>query len=168
MTPLRLEMLTAERFEPFGDVIATDRDCVRYPINEGLTERFHALGSVDCSAEGGKAAISIFRAQPVADGFELRTMECHPLGSQAFINCSGNPYIVVVAPAGELDESEIRGFIAAPNQSVNYRRGTWHHYLMALHDQSDFVIVDRVCDGESDDANLREQPLDTTLTLVLS
>jgi hypothetical protein len=67
-------------------------------------------------------------------------LERHPLGSQAFISLSGNPYAVVVAPPGELDESRIRGFLAQPSQGVNYHMGTWHHYLLALEAASDFVV----------------------------
>ena len=123
--------------------------------------RHHALALVDC---GGEAGISLFRAQPVSDGFELRYLERHPLGSQAFINTSGRRFLVVVAPPGELDEDAIRAFIADPTQSVNYHRGTWHHYLLALDDVSDFVVVDRLGPGH----NCDEQALATPLTLDLA
>jgi ureidoglycolate lyase len=46
---------------------------------------------------------------------------------------------------------------------VNYHRGTWHHYLLALGAPSEFVVVDRVGPGD----NCDEQMLAEPLTLVL-
>jgi len=163
MKLLRLEPLSAEAFASFGEVIDADSACEAYPINEGRTQRHHALAKVDCTAEGGSAALSLFRATPIEQEFTLRGMERHPLASQAFINTSGRPYAVVVAPAGEFDESAIRGFLARGDQSINYRRGTWHHYLLALEGASDFVVVDRVGAGD----NCDEVALETPIRLLL-
>jgi ureidoglycolate lyase len=73
-------------------------------INEGRTTRHHALAQSTRRSGGEAPVISLFRARPVEAGFALRAMERHPLGSQAFINTGGNPYAVVVAPPGDLDE----------------------------------------------------------------
>lgn len=159
MRSLKLEPLSAETFATYGVVIDSEAPCERYPINEGLTERLHAIATVDCEAAGGAAAISIFRAQPVEAGFVLRNMERHPLGSQAFINCSGLSYAVVVAPPGPLREDAIRGFLATAQQSVSYHRGTWHHFLLALGGPGDFVVVDRIGPGENCDELSLTRPL---------
>ncbi|MFK8042300.1 ureidoglycolate lyase [Congregibacter sp.] len=163
MKELTLQPLTAELFAPFGAVIDGQTPCETYPINEGLTQRHNALASVDCAAEGGSAVLSLFRAQAVSGGFVLRGMERHPLGSQAFINTSGNPYAIVVAPAGDLDETAIQGFLASSSQSISYHRGTWHHYLLALDSASDFVVVDRIGPGN----NCDELELKSPMQLVL-
>ncbi|MEE4277687.1 MAG: ureidoglycolate lyase [Halieaceae bacterium] len=160
---LVLAPLTREAFAPFGEVVDAASACERYPINDGLTQRHHDLGRVDCDAGGGVAALSLFRAQPVDDSFRLRSMERHPLASQAFINIAAARYAVVVAPPGELHEDAIKGFLAAPGQSVNYLRGTWHHFLLVLDAPADFVVVDRVGPGR----NCDEQALRTPLRLVL-
>jgi ureidoglycolate lyase len=160
---LSLQPLSAAAFQPFGAVIDGDRACERLLINDGRTERLHALAPVDCDAAGGSPAISLFRARPVDAGFVLRRMERHPLGSQAFINLSGNPYAVVVAPPGEFDESAIRGFLARPDQGVSYSRGVWHHYLLALGGPSDFAVIDRIGPGD----NCEEVALQAPLCLAL-
>lgn len=160
---LPLEPLTAEAFRAFGDVIDASVPCEQIPINEGRTTRHHALAQVERGPQGGEAAISLFRARPVEAGFTLRFLERHPLGSQAFINTGGYPYAIVVAPAGDLDEGAIRGFIARPDQGVNYHRGTWHHYLLALERPADFVVIDRIGPGSNCDERALEEPL----TLVL-
>ena len=155
------QALSAESFAPYGDVIDASTACERYPINEGRTQRHHDLARIDCSSGEGSAALSLFRATPIEAGFRLRFMERHPLGSQAFINTSGCRYAVVVAPPGELDEAAIEAFIAEGHQSLNYHRGTWHHYLLALDTPADFVIVDRVGPGD----NCEERQLHAPITL---
>jgi ureidoglycolate lyase len=160
MRRLALEPLTAPAFAAFGEVIDADSACEILSINDGHTRRHHALARVDCAAPG-TVGISLFRADPLPADFVLRRLERHPLGSQAFINVSAARYAVVVAPAGDLDESALRGFLAGPGQGVNYHRGVWHHYLLALDAPADFAVVDRLGPG----SNCDEQPLRTPVQL---
>jgi ureidoglycolate lyase len=70
-------------------------------------------------------------------------MERHPLGSQAFVPLGEVRYAVVVAPAGELDPTQLRAFWVNAGQGVNYAKGVWHHPLLAFDRVSDFLVVDR-------------------------
>lgn len=143
---LEVELLTAEAFAPFGEVIAPTAARTTYTINEGTSQRFHALGHVEC--DGGAPVLSIFRAQPRPLPFRVEMLERHPLGSQAFVPLSKAPYLVVVAT----DPSATpRAFLAADGQGVNFFRGTWHHPLLALERESDFLVVDR--EGEGGNCN---------------
>lgn len=140
MRTLSPEPLTADAFAPFGDVIeASDRAEV-VPINYGWTTRFNALA--DVAVGDGHAIISIFRSKPLEPPV-LKIFERHPDGSQAFMPLQGRPYLVAVAPAGDFDPAKVRVFRAEANQGVNYGRGTWHHFLLALEAESDFLVVDR-------------------------
>lgn len=154
MKTLAIEPLTREAFAPFGDVIELE-GAKQIPINLGTTIRYHDLANVDVTDEGGRTLVNLFRGQARALPFEITMMERHPLGSQAFIPLNDKPYLVVVAPAGELDESKIRAFVTSGWQGVNYAKGVWHHPLLALGDVSDFIVVDRGGDG----LNLNEQNL---------
>jgi ureidoglycolate lyase len=138
--------LTAEAFAPYGEVISAREGAERYPINYGATMRFNALAHVDASTDGGAPIISLFRSTPLP-ALELKIMERHPVGSQAFMPLNGRPYLVAVAPAGELDPAKIEVFLAAGDQGVNYAAGTWHHYSLALGEVSDFLVVDRAGPG---------------------
>ncbi len=156
MKTLAIEPLTREAFAPFGDVIELE-GAKQIPINLGTTIRYHDLANVDVTDEGGRTLVNLFRGQPRALPFEITMMERHPLGSQAFIPLNDKPYLVVVAPAGELDESKIRAFVTSGWQGVNYAKGVWHHPLLALGDVSDFIVVDRGGDGHNlNEQNLRE------------
>lgn len=143
------EPLTAKAFRPFGDVIeATDR-VRQFAINYGNTVRFHDLAHVDVDANHGRAGISIFRSNPLPLPVELKVMEYHPLSSQAFMPLGPRPYLVVVAPKGNFDAAQVRAFKAEPGQGVNYHAGTWHHFCLALEEVSDFLVVDRIGDGDN-------------------
>ncbi len=152
MTVLEVRPLTREAFAPFGDVIET-RGSHHFPINNGTTERFHDLAAVDVADGAGKPLISIFRGQPFEFPIPITMVERHPLGSQAFIPLSGLPYLVVVA-TGEPEGAPgpPQAFLGRGTQGVNYAKGVWHHPLLALEQESDFVVVDRGGEG----ANLEE------------
>jgi len=149
-----IEPLTREAFAPFGDVIELD-GAKQIPINLGTTIRYHDLAHIDVADGGGRPLVNVFRGQPRTLPFEVTMMERHPLGSQAFVPLSARPYLIVVAPAGELLPAQLRAFVTRGWQGVNYAKGVWHHPLLALGEVSDFVVIDRGGDG----ANLQEQQL---------
>lgn len=135
--------LTRATFSAFGDVIEADSDSNNFAINNGFTQRYHDLAKVDVNDKQGHAIISIFRSTPLAQPIAVKMMERHPHGSQAFIPMGNNSYLVVVAPAGKFELNNIEVFIANSNQGVNYHKGTWHHFCLALNSESDFLVVDR-------------------------
>lgn len=141
---LAIEPLTPESFAAFGQVIHAEAARKVFPINQGTTTRFHALAQVEL--DGGTAAISIARAQPQALPLAIRMLERHPLGSQAFVPLAGVRWLVVVATS---PQDPPRAFLADRGQGVQYRRGCWHHPLIALDQGGDFLIVDRVGAGEN-------------------
>ncbi|WP_339719986.1 ureidoglycolate lyase [uncultured Paraglaciecola sp.] len=143
--------LTRENFVKFGDVIEVNDKAKNFSINDGFTQRYHDLAEVDVTEENGRTLINIFRSTPLAQPVSIKMMERHPLSSQAFIPMGQQPYLVVVAPKGELDIAKIEVFLASPDQGVNYHKGTWHHYCLALHQVSDFIVVDRGGAGQNCD-----------------
>jgi ureidoglycolate lyase len=148
--------LTADAFARFGDVIEASDRAERIPINYGYTTRFHDLAGIDVTREGGKAIVSLFRALPL-DPPRLKIVERHPLGSQAFMPLSGRPYLVAVAPPGDFDPAQMVVFRATAHQGVNYAPGTWHHFLLALDQESDFLVIDREGPGDNlDELELAE------------
>lgn len=146
MRTIVTEPLTADAFAPFGDVIEASDQAEVMPINYGWTTRFNAL--TDVAVGDGQAIISIFRSRPLIPPV-LKIFERHPLGSQAFMPLQGRPFLVVVAPPGDFDAARVRVFRAEAHQGVNYAKGTWHHFLLALEAESDFLVVDREGPGEN-------------------
>ncbi|MEJ2442729.1 MAG: ureidoglycolate lyase [Exilibacterium sp.] len=148
--------LTRAAFARFGDVIEAGEQARHFTINQGYTERYHDLARVDVDAGDGRALVNIFRSTPLPKPLRLTVMERHPLSSQAFFPLSQRPYLVAVAPAGEFSAAAIEVFLAAPSQGVNYHRGTWHHFCLALEQTSDFLVLDRGGEGDNCDQVLLE------------
>jgi ureidoglycolate lyase len=161
MNTLAIEPLTRESFAPFGDVIEL-AGAKQIPINLGTTIRYHDLANIDVETEGGRPLVNVFRGQPRTLPFEVKMMERHPLGSQAFLPLTSKPYLIVVAPAGELECSRLRAFVTRGWQGVNYAKGVWHHPLIALGEVSDFIVIDRGGEG----TNLNEQDLPQSVWLT--
>lgn len=144
MNRLAIEALDVDAFAEFGAVIASSAARQAFAINQGTTQRFHALAIAEVM--GGQVAISMARALPCTLPFTVAMLERHPLGSQAFIPLNGTRYLIVVA---KNPDTPPRAFLADQGQGVQYHRGTWHHPLLALDQGGDFLIVDRVGEGNN-------------------
>ncbi len=156
--------LTQTAFAPYGDVIELSSAKETRTINDGNTIRYHDLATLSLTESGGTPLLNLFRTSPLPLPIKLQNMECHPMSSQAFYPLSDNPYLVVVAPAGEFDESNVEVFRAGVNQGVNYYPGTWHHYSLALKSVSDFLVIDR---GGPED-NCEEVKLARPITIEIN
>jgi ureidoglycolate lyase len=162
-TRLRPEPLTREAFAPFGDVIETGGSR-RFTINDGLAERFHDLARIDVAAEAGRPLLNIFRGQPRPPPLRLTLMERHPLASQAFFPLHNHDWLIVVAAGPDpCEASALRAFRVSGRQGVNYARGTWHHPLIVLRPDHEFVVVDRGGEG----ANLEEALFPETAAVII-
>ncbi|MDD1779738.1 ureidoglycolate lyase [Enterovibrio sp. ZSDZ35] len=144
------EPLTPDAFAPFGDVIETEnRDY--FMINGGSTRRYHKLATTQVD-EGSRVIINIFQATPLSYPHGIEMLERHPKGSQAFVPLLGNDYLVVVAPKADApDPHAIRAFYAKGSQGVNYHCGVWHHPVLALSPNDQFLVVDREGEGKNCD-----------------
>ncbi|WP_283194085.1 ureidoglycolate lyase [Rhizobium sp. AN80A] len=157
---LDIQPLTKAAFAPFGEVIEADPATMRY-INNGTTERFHALAAADVVGEGARVIINLFRGQPRDFPYQVGMMERHPLGSQSFSPIFGRPFLVVVSEDEGGKPGRPQVFLAHGDQGVNYGRNVWHHPLMSLGAVSDFLVVDR--DGPGN--NLEEYFFDTPFVI---
>ena len=153
MSTLTLEALplTAEAFRPYGDVIeGGDRFAV---INRGTTRHHADLAKIDVDAQGGRTRVSLYHVMPYDLPLEVAMLERHPLSSQLFMPLDDAPFLVVVAAKGAdaIAPSAVRAFLTNGRQGVNYHAGTWHHPVIALDRETDFLVVDRAGSGRNCD-----------------
>jgi ureidoglycolate lyase len=147
-TVLKVEPLTRAAFAPFGEVLEAAGAELRM-INEGTTERYHALAHADVGTGGG-AIISLFRANRRPLPIQIRMLERHPLGSQAFYPLSREDWLVVVGEGTARPEpGGTRCFRASGQQGINYSRNVWHHPVLVLAPAQDFLVVDREGPGNN-------------------
>ena len=163
MTDILIEALTPAAFAPFGDVLEAEGE-PDWIINQGLCGRFHDRARLDFA--DGRAGISLFRAEPRSLPYRLEMVERHPLGSQAFLPLSLDPFLVIVAEGQGTQPGRVRAFVTRPGQGVNLLRNTWHGVCTPLHAPGLFAVVDRI--GPKDEpggANLEEHWLAAPLTV---
>lgn len=140
--PLSIEPLTKKAFAAYGDVIET-LGAERRLINEGTTERFHALARADVDGSGS-AILSLFHVSRRPFPFHVRMLERHPLGSQAFYPLTDHEWLVVTGSGvDQPDPASIRCFRASGRQGVIYVRNVWHHPVLVLEPSQDFLVMDR-------------------------
>lgn len=156
---VRPEPLTQEAFLPFGEVIEiSGRPSVM--INQGNTEKFPALARL-LTLDEADLEVSIYRSRPVSTPFSIQSLECHPVGSQAFFPLHERPFPVVVALPGDSPKAaDVRAFLSNGRQGINLNPAVWHHFQISLDTDSDYLVIDRRGDG-----NLREIELDPAVIL---
>lgn len=157
-----IEPLEAGTFAPFGDVIEMQNEPT-VVINRGMCDRYSDLASLDF-ADNGRAGISLFHGRPYTLPLTLDYVERHPIGSQAFLPMSADPFLIVVAEDEEDVPLKPRAFISTPGQGVNYHRGTWHGVLTPLERPAVFTVIDRIGEGE----NLEEYWFDEPYVVIQS
>jgi len=151
--------LTKAAFASFGEVIETD-NLSPIEINKGYALRFTDLASVEITGERGRVGISIFEGKPRTLPLQLDLLERHPLGTQAFIPLSEDPFVIVVAKQTPATAADLEAFVTNGRQGVSYRRNAWHHPLLALVPQR-FAVIDRLGSGD----NLEEWPLSSPVSV---
>ena len=153
---IQIQPLTQESFSAFGDVIEKENHDF-FAINQGLTQRYHALSVAQISGDNTAVGMSIFHNLCATEiPFKIDMLERHPYGSQSFIPLQQQKFIIIVALAFDEtrpDEQQIYAFLSNGRQGVNYHQGVWHHPLITLEAKSDFLVVDRIGEGKNCDVH---------------
>lgn len=147
MKTLKPEPLTATAFKSYGTVIDTT-GTEFISINSGNCKRYSNLVPLDIDSSG-ITGISLFDAKPYANPLQLNYVERHPLGSQAFLPMSQDPYLIVVADDNNGVAQAPKVFITNGKQGVCYDRNTWHGVLTPIIQQSLFAVVDYIGSGDN-------------------
>ncbi len=145
---IKTEPLTAAAFAPFGEIL----EAVGEPdklINQGLCGRYHDLAALDFTGSDARAGVSLFLSQKRTLPYTLDMVERHPLGSQAFVPMTQEPFLVVVCPDEDGRPGRPRAFITQPGQGINFFRNTWHGVLTPLSDPGLFCVIDRIGNGNN-------------------
>lgn len=157
MRTVHIEPLTREAYASFGQVIEI-AGAEHFPINNGMTERYHDLARIELAGEAARPLISIARGKPYALPLTLEMVERHPLGSQAFYPLSERPFLSIVCPDDNGRPGTPRAFRANGGQGVNMSRNVWHAVLTPLEADSDFLLIDRGGAGDNLEEFFFEEP----------
>ena len=133
--------ISQNRFAKFGDVLETEQR-ESFLINEGMCKRYNRLSDVPFDNGIGTPSISIFRGKPYKLPLELKLLERHPLGSQAFIPLHSDPFLVIVAEDRNGEPSTPKVFFTNGHQGINIHKNIWHGVLTPIFKESNFVVID--------------------------
>lgn len=140
---VRCEPLTAEAFAPFGQLIAAGVGNA-VSANQGNALRTNWAAQFDHSRVHAKPNLAVFRSAARTLPLQLKLFERHPCSTQAFLPLIVGRMLVCVAPDlpdGSPDLARARAFVALPGQGINYRRGVWHHPIVALDSDADLAML---------------------------
>ncbi|WP_417684039.1 ureidoglycolate lyase [Roseibium sp.] len=142
------EPLTAEAFLAFGEVLEATGEPDKI-INQGLCGRFHDRAALDFTGDDARAGISLFKSEKRELPYRLEMVERHPLGSQAFIPMTLEPFLVITCPDEDGKPGTPRAFLTSAGQGINFHRGTWHGVLTPLSEPGLFAVIDRIGEGNN-------------------
>ena len=140
--------LTSAAFAPFGDVLdateAPQASLQGRAVNLGTAQRHDRAAALESTRPAAAPNLALFRCQPQALPFRATLLERHPHSTQLFASLGGARWLLVVAPTlanGEPDVEGARAFLASPGQGVNFRRGLWHHPVIALDRPAELLML---------------------------
>ena len=144
------EKLTEDNFTDFGEVVSIQSKQSK-TINNGFADKYADIASLDTSEDQGKTSVHIFVAKSRQFPLHISMLEKHPFFSQTFIPRHSSPFIVVVAPPEKNPSIEkLKAFITNGEQGISYSRGVWHFPLISMNDNSQFIVIDRKHNEETD------------------
>jgi ureidoglycolate lyase len=145
---IKPKKITRKNFKKFGDVISTKK-IKSININDGYAKRFNDLCRINTSSKKGSTIVSIFSAKKRKFPMNIKMMEKHSLGSQAFIPMEETTFLVFVAPKGKKPNiKKLKSFIIPEQIGINYRSGIWHFPLISTKNMN-FLVIDRKGKGNN-------------------
>jgi len=139
---IKPKKITSKNFKKFGEVISAKK-IKPININNGYAKRFDNLCKINTSLKKGNTIMSIFSSRKRRFPMNIKMMEKHPLGSQAFIPMKETKFLVFVAPKGKKPNvKKIESFIIPKQTGINYKPGIWHFPLISIKNMN-FLVIDR-------------------------
>ncbi len=135
MKTLITQPISAEAFEPFGQLLQAPAHTGRAYINDRLAnERADAVVSLSMTTVESTANTALIATE----------MERHEFSSQSFIPLDVSRYLVVVAPHGangRPDEQHMQAFVVPGHIGITYGVNVWHHSLRVLDRPAQFAVL---------------------------
>jgi ureidoglycolate lyase len=121
---VKIEVLTAEAFEPFGEVLDGTRpfDVKGSGVSRGYTVNFETDGTPRVQV-----------TQTPFSGFTFSKLERHFLQTKVCVPLAGSPAVVAVAtptdpkdPEAIPSPDQVRAFLLDGTKGYMFKRATWH------------------------------------------
>jgi len=138
--------LTPASYAPYGKVLmASPRGEAGAVANLGTALRYDDVVTLENRRDPRSCALEtkVFRSRPVPfERRKLALLEKHPHSTQLFIPMNASRYIALVALGGDHpDLSTLAAFVAEGAQGISYGPGVWHHPMLTLDSETDFIVM---------------------------
>lgn len=155
-------------YAPYGAIVRAGDPALARSANHGTADAWDALATLEnARGAGARCTASLFRCHAHREReLPIRRLERHALSTQMFVPMRASRYLVVVARGGDApDLATLAAFVVEGPQAITYLPGTWHHPMVALDHDADFVNV-IFADGTADDCHeVSLDPAPATITI---
>ena len=144
MRTLSSQPLEAAAYALYGSVVRAGDLAVARAANHGTADAWDALATIETRRDASaRCTASLFRCRAHhAPLLPIRWLERHAHSTQMFVPMGGARYLVIVARGSDApDLSTLAAFLVEGAQAITYAPGTWHHPMVALDEDTDFVNV---------------------------
>lgn len=137
-------IITPEAYAPFGAVLQAPHPSRPTPrvANHGTAQAFDDLAAlVNRRGAGARPTAAVFRCAPLrAERAPIHWLERHQESTQMFVPMNALRYLLIVAHGGDIpDLSTLCAFIVEGPRAITYAPGVWHHPMIALDQETDFI-----------------------------
>jgi ureidoglycolate lyase len=143
ITIVRAEPLRSDTFAAFGEVLGDGAGPAAL-VNLGTAKRYDHAARLANDRTSANPNLAVFHCTPVALPFRVTLLERHPHSSQTFVPLAVERWLVCAAESladGSPDLATLRAFVATAGMGVNFRRGLWHHPILALDQPARFAML---------------------------
>lgn len=135
--------LTNESFKEFGQVITNEnREPDAGDENYSWWERLGAFEGID------NISINILGCKKRE--LKIEKLEAHKETPEAIIPLGGKDVIVVVAPAGKLDENKIKAFRIPGSKGIILNTGAYHFIPYPTEEDTNCIVIFKHATGAND------------------
>lgn len=136
--------LDSASYAAYGSVVRAGEVASARAANHGDAQAWDALATIESRrGTSARCTASLFRCRAhLGAELPIRWLERHALSTQMFVPMGSARYLVVVATGGDApDLSTLAAFVVEGAQAITYAPGIWHHPMVALDRDADFVNV---------------------------
>lgn len=151
MRRIKVQMLTEQAFQSFGQVIGTEGR--PYGGEEGMYRWYEKLAAVEQAD-----VVSVNLLTVIYRPYTCRKFEAHQRTTETILPLTGG-LIVACMPAGDVDMESLAAFYVPVGMGVCWAKGAWHYAPYLLFRDETCAVIFR-CDTGRDDAVFGEIPED--------
>ena len=131
-------------YRPFGSVVRAGPDPLARVANHGTARAWDGLATIESTRDASaRCTASLFRCLAYrGERLPVLRLERHPCSTQMFAPMRAARYLVIVAHGADAPALEtLAAFLIEGPCAITYAPGVWHHPMVALDADADFVNV---------------------------